>query len=1164
MFTQVPTSHKSDLLRVSKSNPCPLCTKTDWCMVNEDGTVTICPRTDTAPTGWKRIKDTADGHGVYALETESDFQRQVSGRRPTKRTSKPKPAPIPAGSKLLRLPAPQRGPEPQKPTYIPKGVPASAVLIIYSYSDTQQVHRFEWLDPSNPKNPKGRAKTYRQSHINGEGEVKWEKGNSPWSAYRIEEVVETLKGVPDDEPFVVLMLEGEPNVELGRLHAIPALTLQGSSWDEAEITRAVEALQATGKNIVLAKLRDNDSTGVKKGSQIQSVCDRLQFPCIVIDPVAIYPDIPDKGDIKEVLDNMDADEFIRRLEEEIHRQAAASARAIELEAIEEEPSDKSPTDNSTFSKFSMLKEIAEQAREILRSKQDELTTNIKLEELRQAAGMGDYAWEHKIIKPLKRDMDTERFKLELLSLLQMEDPVERCLKISQIAPQYSMGAGQVKEAMAAMKQRTQAPQVEILTLDDLFASESEAIEWLVPGLLPVGETVLLCALPKVGKSKLAVDLSFCVATGESRFLGQETKQGKVLLITPDASKQSLKHELTKRGFRSQDAKNLHVIPRWSIDQMAVLEAELENFRPDLVIIDSLKKITAGKEISENSAEFADNIIALNDMLTRYRAAGILVHHANKGNDAIGVEKARGSTAIVGACWGMWMLDRIPKPDPNNAKKMIVDPKDPKRIFTATSRDSEGTTLSIEFNAENNSWDFMGEVGVDEAEAQQRQSHQERIMNILRTNSSRELSGSEIMELLEISKEQRNSIYVALGRMENKRLINVRPEPGDKRRSLYSLPIFNPTKETDHVTVKEKISLPPPPPTDTVSVVSCQSENHTEYGLDNNQHNNQHIPNNKSECGSVKNAESLTSNGINPIPNRLQLSGGGGGVKHNLEPSSVTVSTTELAQEQEPRSTVDANQSTAESIAPSLQFTIGERVKVSAQYPNSEEYKGELATIIEVWSDGLCRIELDREISVLEGKPKKQFNLDGRYLVLETASPIAPPESDLNEDELELVEFVRLAIAKNDPAAAKDVQGILAEVCSSGAADRSKVWGALTATEQAAFKALLAEFETLSGSEQLPIAPAPSDVEPQTPSEPHAPFESEPEQPHAPPGPPSKHKNFAVGDRVVVARDDGSMYEGAKGKVIKVKGQDVSIEFDKAVRGNNSATFNLASTTLMKL
>ena len=450
-----------------------------------------------------------------------------------------------------------------------------------------------------------------------------------------------------------------------------------------------------------------------------------------------------------------------------------------------------------------MRDAAEQAREILRSERDELTTNIKLEEVRQKAEIGDYTWEQKIIKPLKRDMDAERFKLELLGLLQMEDPVERCRQIALLAPKYSMGASTIKEAMAAMKQRTQAPKAEVMTLEDLFNSESEAIDWLVSGLLPVGETVLLCALPKVGKSKLAVDLAFSVATGESRFLGQETKQGKVLLITPDASRMSLKQELTKRGFRKQDKENLHVLPQWNIDQMAVLEAELENFRPDLVVIDSLKKITAGKEISENSAEFADNIIALNDMLTRYRAAGILVHHANKGNDAIGVERVRGSTAIVGACWGTWMLDRIPKPDPNNAKRMIVDPKDPQRIFTATSRDAEGTTLNIEFNLENNSWEFLGEVGLDEQEAQQQMTYQERILKVLRDNQ-RSLSGPEIMELMEIGREQRNSVYTVLGRMENRRLINSRPALGDKRFNLYSLSA-DPSSEAIAIT------LPPPPP-----------------------------------------------------------------------------------------------------------------------------------------------------------------------------------------------------------------------------------------------------------------------------------------------------------------------------------------------------------------
>lgn len=585
-------------------------------------------------------------------------------------------------------------------------------------------------------------------------------------------------------------------------------------------------------------------------------------------------------------------EVVRRLADRVGVKIPDCAGdPAELPRYQKQPSHKPSSAGAQLS----MEEAAEQAREILKSESDELTTNIKLEKVRQKAGISDYSWENKIIKPLKRDMDAERFKLELLALLQMEDPVERCRQIALLAPKYSMGAGTLKEAMAAMRQRTQAPQVNVLTLEELFDSESEAIDWLVPGLLPVGETVLLCALPKVGKSKAAVDLAFCVATGESRFLGQKTKQGRVLMITPDASPQSLKQELRKRGFRKQDSQNLHIFPRWSIDQMAVLESELETFRPDLVVIDSLKKITAGKEISENSAEFADNIIALNDMLTRYRAAGILVHHANKGNDAIGVERARGSTAIVGACWGTWMLDRIPKPDPNNKKKLIHDPKCPKRIFTATNRDSEGTTLNIEFNSENNSWDFISEVGVDEEEAAQHMTYQERILKVLRDNH-KSLSGPEVMELLGIGREQRNSIYTVLGRMENKRLISSKPASGDKRYNLYFLPNFEATEITGTVTVASKNSLPPPPPPITVSDVDYYSEIHTVYKLENSQQNSQQIVNKNPECDSYKIAETFANTDTNPIVNSLPLSQGGEGVKCTSNTETVTEKKVELSQQ----------------------------------------------------------------------------------------------------------------------------------------------------------------------------------------------------------------------------------------------------------------------------
>jgi len=181
-------------------------------------------------------------------------------------------------------------------------------------------------------------------------------------------------------------------------------------------------------------------------------------------------------------------------------------------------------------------------------------------------------------------------------------------------------------------------------------------------------------------------------------------------------------------------------------------------------------------------------------------------------------------------------------------------------------------------------------------------------------------------------------------------------------------------------------------------------------------------------------------------------------------------------------------------APMVNWNVGERVKVSAQYP-TQEYIDERATVVKVWPDGLCRIELDREISVIGGKPTKQFNLNGRYLVSEKkveptepiAQPVPPipptePSAELNEDELNLVEMIRIATAEPDAEiarqAAADIVPVLRKVCASGAANREKVWAALTETERAIFSELTAKPLALADNPPEP-EPAETAPEPET-------------------------------------------------------------------------------------
>jgi putative DNA primase/helicase len=282
-----------------------------------------------------------------AIRPLADFLAERNGQQPPQPAKKPRakkkkecsPAPIPSGAILLRLPAPGESPQlEQLAKDTPKDIPQNALQTIYDYSDNQKVVRYEWPDPTKPK---GYDKTYRQFHLDPNGKKIWKKGDARWQAYRIDEVVEVLKTVPDGEPIVVLMPEGEKNVELARSIRVASVTLQGSNWSDPEIQIMLETLRATGKNVILGVLHDNDDTGIKKGKGVWLVARHIQFPCIVIDPRAMWADIPEKGDIQQFLENMEADEFLIRVEAEIFK--AGNPEPLPVKTSNQD----SPPDNSS-------------------------------------------------------------------------------------------------------------------------------------------------------------------------------------------------------------------------------------------------------------------------------------------------------------------------------------------------------------------------------------------------------------------------------------------------------------------------------------------------------------------------------------------------------------------------------------------------------------------------------------------------------------------------------------------------------------------------------------------------------------------------------------------------------------------------------------------------
>ncbi len=57
----------SQLQRVSKKRPCPLCGRPDWCLISEDGAIGICPRTEAGA-----IRRCGEAGWLHRLEPSSD------------------------------------------------------------------------------------------------------------------------------------------------------------------------------------------------------------------------------------------------------------------------------------------------------------------------------------------------------------------------------------------------------------------------------------------------------------------------------------------------------------------------------------------------------------------------------------------------------------------------------------------------------------------------------------------------------------------------------------------------------------------------------------------------------------------------------------------------------------------------------------------------------------------------------------------------------------------------------------------------------------------------------------------------------------------------------------------------------------------------------------
>jgi hypothetical protein len=548
------------------------------------------------------------GYSCDCMEDRQTRKEIVKSVLPARPWQNPHYSPILAGkSNQSSYPLPEI---PEKVTFaqletIPGDRPqriayGKAKKITYPYSATQGVDRIE---TPNSEKAKGYDKTFRQWHLDTAGKRINKKGEMPWPLYRETEVI-----AAQDWPILV---EGEECVESLREIGLAATTFQGSNWSQVIMVEAFTRLKNVGVPGLIV-IPDNDDTGEKKAITALKASLEAQFPVIIVDITALWPEAPEKGDIADWItwgqtNNMYNPDFIRRIEEEIH-QAVNERQRLAQEAQEHQP--------------------------------------LTLPTLTKA----------------------EQVKLRIKLWLEESDITTKILEKSEICSQYQIDKRSFETIAAALDENSQTPQSQKYKVSEFTELPTGGSAIIMPGVPSVGVTIL-GGSPGSGKTTLMMDMAASIILGDEILGDNPARQGSILFVSSDEPHTETQQKLINRGIADLEDGHMEIILNWDISQWAFLEDSVEEMRPACILIDSFNAIHRDPNFDENSAQASYTIKKLERLSAKYCIPIILSHHLCKSQDNKGTNKLRGSTAIAASCSSIMVLDST-----SDGTKKLTQPK----------------------------------------------------------------------------------------------------------------------------------------------------------------------------------------------------------------------------------------------------------------------------------------------------------------------------------------------------------------------------------------------------------------------------------------------------------------------------------------------------------
>lgn len=175
-----------------------------------------------------------------------------------------------------------------------------------------------------------------------------------------------------------------------------------------------------------------------------------------------------------------------------------------------------------------------------------------------------------------------------------------------------------------------------VSVADLLRTYPRLREPVVHGILRVGETANIIAPTKVGKSFLAGNLAWSVATGRP-WLSHDVEQGKVLILDNELHPETLASRLTHIADEMQipldERDQVDVIAmRGRLTPVDAIEfvTSIEPGTYSLVVLDALyRTIPQGTSENDNAGMMAI-YNHLDKLADHWQSAIVVVHHSSKG------------------------------------------------------------------------------------------------------------------------------------------------------------------------------------------------------------------------------------------------------------------------------------------------------------------------------------------------------------------------------------------------------------------------------------------------------------------------------------------------------------------------------------------------------